>query len=122
MKKIKPKLYGDENFPLPVIEELRRLGHDVVTIQDTGKGKQGVSDEAVLAFAIAEERAVLTINRKHFIRLHRLQPEHAGIIVCRTYALTNYFFCFHDKYHRVMKIWPTTKSVKIDQKRLISNL
>jgi len=76
------KLYGDENFPLPVIEELRRLGHDIVTIQDTGKDKQGVSDETVLAFAIAEERAVLTINRKHFIRLHRLQPEHAGIIVC----------------------------------------
>ena len=76
------KLYGDENFPLPVIEELRRLGHDIVTIQDTGKDKQGVSYETVLAFAIAEERAVLTINRKHFIRLHRLQPEHAGIIVC----------------------------------------
>ena len=76
------KLYGDENFPLPVVEELRRLGHDVVTIQDSGKDKQGVSDEAVLAFAIAEERAVLTINRKHFIRLHHLQPEHAGIIVC----------------------------------------
>ncbi|MEK8019731.1 MAG: DUF5615 family PIN-like protein [Candidatus Parabeggiatoa sp.] len=76
------KLYGDENFPLPVIEELRRLGHDVVTIQDTGQGQQGVSDEAVLAFSIAEQRAVLTINRKHFIRLHRLQAEHAGIIVC----------------------------------------
>ncbi|OAD19383.1 hypothetical protein THIOM_004984 [Candidatus Thiomargarita nelsonii] len=30
----------------------------------------------------AQGRAVLTINRKHFIRLHRLQPEHAGIIVC----------------------------------------
>ncbi|HEW98592.1 MAG: hypothetical protein DRR16_07075 [Candidatus Parabeggiatoa sp. nov. 3] len=74
------KLYGDENFPLPVVEERRRLGHDVVTIQDTGKGKQGVSDEAVLAFAIAEQRALFTINR--FIRLHRLQAEHAGIIVC----------------------------------------
>ncbi|MEN8217143.1 MAG: hypothetical protein ABFS56_12400 [Pseudomonadota bacterium] len=24
----------------------------------------------------------MTINRKHFIRLHRLQHEHAGIIVC----------------------------------------
>lgn len=76
------KLYGDENFPLPVVEELRRLEHDVTTIQDTGKGELGVSDEAVMAFAITEGRAVLTINRKHFIRLHRLQHEHAGIIVC----------------------------------------
>jgi hypothetical protein len=84
MKKINnmAKLYGDENFPRPVVDERRRLGHDVVTLQETGKGELGVSDEAILAFAIAEERAVLTINRKHFIRLHRLQPEHAGIIVC----------------------------------------
>ncbi len=42
------KLYGDENFPLPVIDELRRFGHDVITIQDTGKGKQGVPDETVI--------------------------------------------------------------------------
>ncbi|RKZ73915.1 MAG: hypothetical protein DRR19_30555 [Candidatus Parabeggiatoa sp. nov. 1] len=76
------KLYGDENFPLPVVNELRLLGHDVLTTHDTGHSKLGVPDEAVLAFAIAEGRAVLTINRKHFIRLHRLQPEHAGIIVC----------------------------------------
>jgi predicted nuclease of predicted toxin-antitoxin system len=76
------KLYGDENFPRPVIDELRQLGHDVLTIQDTGKDNQGMSDEAVLAFAIVQGRAVLTINRKHFIRLHRLQPKHTGIIVC----------------------------------------
>jgi len=26
--------------------------------------------------------ARLTLNRKHFIRLHQVQPGHAGIIVC----------------------------------------
>jgi hypothetical protein len=31
------KLYSNENFPLPVVEELRQLGHDVLTIQETGK-------------------------------------------------------------------------------------
>jgi hypothetical protein len=41
-----------------------------------------VPDETVLAFATAARRAVLTINRKHFIRLHRIEQEHAGIIVC----------------------------------------
>ena len=35
-----------------------------------------------MAFATEQERAVLTINRKHFIALHRSQPNHAGIIVC----------------------------------------
>jgi len=26
------QLYADENFPLPVVEELRRLGHNVLTM------------------------------------------------------------------------------------------
>ena len=76
------RLYANENFPLPVVVELRRLGHDVMTIQNTGKAGRAESDEAVLAFACSEGRAVLTLNRKHFIKLHREKPEHGGIIVC----------------------------------------
>jgi len=76
------RLYANENFPLPVVEELRRLGHDVLTIHETGQAGQLLSDEAVLAFACADGRALLTLNRRHFIRLHREQPRHAGIIVC----------------------------------------
>ncbi len=76
------RLYGNENFPLPVVEALRAFGHDVLTTQDAGKAGQAIPDEQVLAFAIVKQRAVLTINRKHFIRLHREQPAHAGIIVC----------------------------------------
>lgn len=76
------RLYSNENFPLPVVEELRRLGHDVLTIQETSKAEQSVPDEEVLAFASADGRAVLTLNRKHFIHLHRAQTKHAGIIVC----------------------------------------
>ena len=76
------RLYANENFPLPVVEELRRLGHEVVTIQETGKAEQRTPDENVLQLAAADERAVLTLNRKHFVRLHRKQPSHAGIIVC----------------------------------------
>ncbi len=76
------KLYSNENFPLPVVEELRQLGHDILTIQETGKAEQALPDEAVLSFAVEKERAVLTLNRKHFIRLHKEQPDHAGIIVC----------------------------------------
>ncbi len=76
------RLYANENFPLPVVVELRRLGHDVLTIHETGKAGQAVPDEEVLAFACAENRAVLTLNRRHFIRLHSTQPGHTGIIVC----------------------------------------
>ena len=46
-------LYADEHFPAPAVAELRRLGH-----------------------------AVLTLNRRDFIRAHGHNPHHAGIIVC----------------------------------------
>ena len=75
-------LYANENFPLPVVEELRRLGHDVLTIQDAGRAARAVPDDEVLAFAVREQRAVITLNRKHFVQLHRTRSDHAGIIVC----------------------------------------
>jgi uncharacterized protein with PIN domain len=76
------RLYSNENFPFPVVEELRRLGHDVLTIQETGRAGQAVPDEEVLAFSKAEDRILVTLNRKHFIRLHDRRPGHTGIIVC----------------------------------------
>jgi predicted nuclease of predicted toxin-antitoxin system len=76
------RLYANENFPLPAVEELRRLGHDVLTSYESGQAGQATPDEDVLAFAVAEGRVLVTLNRKHFVRLHREQPEHAGIIVC----------------------------------------
>ena len=30
------RLYANENFPLPVVEELRRLGHEVLTTYEAG--------------------------------------------------------------------------------------
>jgi hypothetical protein len=64
------RLYANENFPLPVVETLRRLGHDVLTIQDTGRAEQTMPDAEVLAEAGGDQRAILTLNRKHFVRLH----------------------------------------------------
>lgn len=76
------RLYANENFPLPVVEELRRLGHDVLTIHETGQANQSLADEQVLAFANSEERILLTMNRKHFIRLHSEIQNHCGIVAC----------------------------------------
>jgi len=76
-------LYSNENFPLPVVEKLREFGHDVLTIQEAGHSDQALPDAEVLAFAKLENRTVLTLNRRHFIRLHREQPDHSGIIVCK---------------------------------------
>jgi predicted nuclease of predicted toxin-antitoxin system len=76
------RFYADEQYPYPVVECLRVLGHDVLTVQEAGNGNQRISDPDVLAFATQEGRAVLTQNRKDFIRLHQQQQEHAGIIAC----------------------------------------
>ena len=74
--------YANENFPLPVVVALRGLGHDVLTSLEAGNAGRAVPDEEVLQFACQAKRAVLTLNRKHFIRLHGSRPAHEGIVVC----------------------------------------
>ena len=74
--------YADENFPLPVVEALRRLGHDVLTAFEAGQANERVPDDAVVEFAALSGRAVLTLNRWEFIGLHARLPRHAGIVVC----------------------------------------
>jgi len=75
-------LYADENFPLRVVEELRRLGHDVITALEDGKANQSITHKDLLARATELHRAVLTLNRLDFKRLHLQMPDHAGIIIC----------------------------------------
>lgn len=79
---MKVKLYADENFPLRTTEELRSHGHDVLTTFEDGKANRAVPDEEVLARAVELGRAVLTLNRQDFKRLHNQNSEHAGIIIC----------------------------------------
>ena len=72
------RLYADEDFSLPVVVELRRLGHDVLTVQEDGR--TSIPDPVVLARAHALGRAVLTYNRRHFERLNRHGAAHSGIL------------------------------------------
>jgi predicted nuclease of predicted toxin-antitoxin system len=74
------RLYLDENLSPDVLIVLRELGHDVTSVLELGNS--GDSDAQVLAFAISQTRAVVTINRWDFVRLHRATPDHAGIVVC----------------------------------------
>jgi hypothetical protein len=53
-----------------------------LTVQEAGYSGQAVPDAQVLDFAREQERAVITLNRKHFLRLHQERPDHSGIIVC----------------------------------------
>ncbi len=74
--------YADENFREPVVDALRRLGHDVLTCRQAGRAGQRIADEEVLADALALGRVLLTQNRKHFIQLDREGRNHCGIVVC----------------------------------------
>lgn len=75
------RLIADENFPRPVVVELRRLSHDVAEFGDTGQAGKSFPDDLVLDLATSDARAVLTLDRADFIRLHRLRGDHAGIII-----------------------------------------
>lgn len=75
-------LYADENFPLRVVEELRRLGLDVLTAFEDGKANQSVTDIELLRRSTEIDRVLLTLNRQDFKRLHLQMPEHGGIIIC----------------------------------------
>jgi predicted nuclease of predicted toxin-antitoxin system len=62
------------------VEQLRLLGHDVLTVGEASQ--QGGTDAQVLAFASQAGRAVLTFDRRDFVRLHLQAGIHDGIIVC----------------------------------------
>jgi hypothetical protein len=73
------QLYADECFPFGVVEELRRLGHDVLTVHEDNR--RGTPDVGILTRAHELSRAVLTHNRRHFQRLHNQQELlHSGIV------------------------------------------
>jgi predicted nuclease of predicted toxin-antitoxin system len=76
------RLLADEDFPLPTVLRLRELGHDVVTVREAGIDNDETPDQQVLAVATSLSRALITHNRKHFRRLHRNNPHHAGMILC----------------------------------------
>ena len=69
-------IYSNENYPLGIVEELRVLGHDVMTAQQAGNAGRSVPDEEVLRFATSVGRAVVTHNRRHFFRLDHQTEGH----------------------------------------------
>ncbi|MBW3623460.1 MAG: DUF5615 family PIN-like protein [Armatimonadetes bacterium] len=75
------RFYADENFSFLVVEELRKLGHDVRTAEEAGRANQQIPDEYVLEDAANEERILITFDRD-FRKMHRLQPLHRGIVLC----------------------------------------
>jgi predicted nuclease of predicted toxin-antitoxin system len=73
---------------------VRSLGHNILTVQETGLA--GTSDENVLRFAIEHERILITIDMD-FSNIRRFPPKsHTGIIVLKIRPQTV------EKVHKVL--------------------
>jgi len=75
----------------------------VLTVQDAGKAQQKLPDEAVLADACADCRAVVTHNRKDCRHLHTTTPDHEGIIAC---SKDLDFIGLADRIHEAIEVLP----------------
>ena len=76
------RFYTNENFPLDVVRELRKLNHDVLISLEAGQANRRIPDEDVLAFAMPDQRILLKQNRRDFLRLHNTGMfRHAGIVL-----------------------------------------
>jgi len=82
---MKLKLFLDEDIHTGLSHALRQRGFDVVHAQDLKR--KGKPDIEQLAFAVQEERCLVTFNIRDFVVLHNqyagLNKEHWGIIVSR---------------------------------------
>jgi hypothetical protein len=108
------RFYANENFPLPAVQALRLLGHEVLTSPEAGSAGQAIPDEAVLEFAHDQGLILLTLNRRHFIRLHQQGRRHSGIVVC---SLDLSFAALAERIHAAIQeeISPAGKLVRINR-------
>jgi predicted nuclease of predicted toxin-antitoxin system len=86
------RLYFDRHIMTRFAVDLRGRGYDVLTTEKAEKDT--ASDEEQLAFATADNRAILTFNIRDFAPLHEgwkaAGRSHAGIIVSRQLGSRQY--------------------------------
>nr|VFJ99570.1 MAG: Predicted nuclease, contains PIN domain, potential toxin-antitoxin system component [Candidatus Kentron sp. LFY] len=75
------RLLINENIPLASVAALRKAGHDVVSMTEQSPG---ITDEAVMDIAHAEQRIVVTFNRDYGELVFRRQlPLPGGVLYLR---------------------------------------
>ncbi len=86
------RLYFDRHIMTRLAVDLRGRGYDVLTTE--AAGKDTAADEEQLAFATAENRAILTFNIRDFAPLHQAWQaagrSHGGIIVSQQLGSRQY--------------------------------
>ena len=97
------KIFANENLFDPIIEYLKTLGHDVLSIRESGLS--GISDDEVYQRACKENRVIVTMD-KDFSRIFRFPPEKCGgIIVVKIYKRTvdETLALFKKYYHSILE-------------------
>lgn len=85
------RFFLDNDFPLGTGIELQRMGHDISSARSTNR--EHCHDEDQLLYAAAENRILVTHNRRDFVLLHDawrrwsrawdISEQHAGVLVLR---------------------------------------
>ncbi|MBI5748508.1 MAG: DUF5615 family PIN-like protein [Nitrospinae bacterium] len=77
------KIFANENLFEPIIDYLRSLGNDVLSIRDSSLS--GIPDDEVYEKACDENMVIITMD-KDFARIFRFPPERCGeIVVAKIY-------------------------------------
>jgi len=87
------RFLADENIFPAVITHLRKLDHDVVSIQEAGFSQ--TTDDKIVEIATKEERTIVTFD-KHFGDILRYPPRNlSGIITYKNPSpfIGRYFPC-----------------------------
>lgn len=75
------RILANENFPAPVIHELRQRGHDVASVKEI---MRGAADREVLSRAQEESRLVVTFDKDFGELAYRFGlPASSGVILFR---------------------------------------
>lgn len=71
-------LLDEDSQAKPLVNLLRKTGHDVLTVNEAGLTSQ--PDNVVQNYAIRESRVLLTHNCDDFEELHKIDSNHFGIL------------------------------------------
>lgn len=88
-RKLFVSLYLDEDVSYKIAQLLRDKGYHAVSVYEVGLGED--SDEAQLSYATAHQMAVLTCNKKDFLKLAKqwtsANRTYHGILVTEQFSL-----------------------------------
>lgn len=85
------RLLLDELYPPSIAVALRDRGHDAIAVTEVGRELVGRPDEAILAAAADDRRALVTENSADLIRIHRRfladRRPHYGLVLTSNRSL-----------------------------------